>query len=74
MVGKKVHSRSGKNLPLGRQRRIFDREKVRALRAEGLSYRQIASRLDLEEGTVRRVLQPSNAATAPRQNLTADIP
>ena len=30
-VGKEVHSRSGKNLPVGRPMRVFDREKVRAL-------------------------------------------
>jgi DNA invertase Pin-like site-specific DNA recombinase len=72
-VGKEVHSRSGKNLPPGGPRRVFDREKVRALRAEGLSYRKIASRLCLGEGTVRRVLQVSNAPTGPRQNPATDI-
>jgi DNA invertase Pin-like site-specific DNA recombinase len=72
-VGKEVHSRSGKDLPLGGPRKVFDREKVRALRAEGLSYRQIASRLALGEGTVRRVLQASKAPTGPRQDPATDI-
>jgi putative DNA-invertase from lambdoid prophage Rac len=54
-VGKETRSRSGKNLPVGRPRRIFDLERVAELRAQGLSYRQIASTLNLGEGTVRRV-------------------
>jgi DNA invertase Pin-like site-specific DNA recombinase len=56
-VGKEVHSRSGKNLPVGRPRRTFDRYQVLNLRARGLSYRQIARQLGIGEGTVRRVLQ-----------------
>jgi putative DNA-invertase from lambdoid prophage Rac len=56
-VGKEVHSRSGKDLPVGRPKRIFDRQKVFDLRSRGLSYRQISRALKIGEGTVRRVLK-----------------
>jgi putative DNA-invertase from lambdoid prophage Rac len=72
-VGKETRSRSGKNLPVGRPRRVFDRHIVSELRAEGLSYRQIASRLSLGEGTVRRTLRESNGTTDTRQNPTGPI-
>jgi putative DNA-invertase from lambdoid prophage Rac len=55
-VGKEVHSRSGKDLPVGRPKRIFARQEVLELRKRGLSYRQIARRLGIGEGTVRRFL------------------
>jgi DNA invertase Pin-like site-specific DNA recombinase len=55
-VGKEVHSRSGKDLPVGRPKRIFARQRVLELRAHGHSYRQIARQLEIGEGTVRRVL------------------
>ena len=57
-VGKGVYSRSGRNLPPYRPRRIFDREQVAALRQEGSSLRQIAKKLGLGLGTVTRTLQP----------------
>ena len=41
-VGKEVHSKSGKDLPVGRPKRIFARQRVFELRAQGFSYRQIA--------------------------------
>src|SRR5207245_4336664 len=50
-VGKEVHSRSGKDLPVGRPRRTFDRYQVFQLRAGGLSYRQIACQMRIGEGT-----------------------
>ncbi len=56
-VGKAVYSRSGKNLPPHRPRRIFDRDQVAKLRRQGLSMRQIAKRLGLGLGTVTRTLQ-----------------
>jgi DNA invertase Pin-like site-specific DNA recombinase len=56
-VGKTVHSRSGKNLPPHRPKKIFDREQVVMLRQQGLSLRKIAERLDLRLGTVTRTLQ-----------------
>jgi hypothetical protein len=54
---------------VGRPRRVFDRERVAALRAHGLSDRRIASRLGLGDGTVRRVLRAQKARTEPRQTL-----
>lgn len=51
-VGKEIRSRSGKNLPVGRPRRVFDRQRVIELRSQGLSPRKIASSLGLGEGTV----------------------
>jgi DNA invertase Pin-like site-specific DNA recombinase len=55
-VGKEVHSKSGKDLPVGRPKRIFARQEVLELRGRGLSYRQIARVMRIGEGTVRRVL------------------
>jgi DNA invertase Pin-like site-specific DNA recombinase len=55
-VGKEVHSKSGKDLPVGRPKRVFARERVPELRAMGYSYRRIARQLKIGEGTVRRVI------------------
>jgi DNA invertase Pin-like site-specific DNA recombinase len=55
-VGKGVFSRSGRNLPPHRPRRIFDREEVATLRAQGLSIRGIAKRVGVGVGTVVRAL------------------
>ena len=72
-VGKETRSRSGKNLPVGRPKRVLDRHSVTALRAQGLSYRQIASRFGAGEGTVRRVLQAASSSMEACQNLAAEI-
>jgi DNA invertase Pin-like site-specific DNA recombinase len=56
-VGKTVYSRSGKNLPPHRPRKIFNHDEVAALRAQGLSIRAIAIRLGVGVGTVARTLQ-----------------
>ena len=56
-VGRTVHSRSGKDLPAHRPRKIFDREKVVRLRQDGLSLRQIAKSMGIGLGTVSRTLQ-----------------
>ena len=53
-VGKEVQSRSGKNLPVGRPKRIFDRQAVHKLRQKGLSWRAIAKELGVGKGTVIR--------------------
>ena len=55
-VGKAVHSRSGRNLPPHRPKKVFDREEVVRLRHQGRSYRQIANALGLGVGTVVRTL------------------
>jgi DNA invertase Pin-like site-specific DNA recombinase len=47
-------TKSGK--PIGRPRAVFRRDQVLQLRGEGLSWREIARRLGIGEGTVRRVL------------------
>jgi DNA invertase Pin-like site-specific DNA recombinase len=41
-VGKTVYSRSGRNMPPHRPKKVFDREEVVRLRRQGKSYRQIA--------------------------------
>lgn len=59
-VGKTVYSRSGKNLPVGRPRRIFNRERVAQMRRSGASIRAIARGLGAGVGTVRRTLLESS--------------
>ena len=56
-VGKTVYSRSGRNMPPHRPKKVFDREEVARLRNQGRSYRQIAETLRLGIGTVVRTLQ-----------------
>ena len=46
---------------IGRPRSVFDRGQVTKLRAAGFSWKIIASRLGVGEGTVRRVLLASTA-------------
>ena len=53
-VGRTVYSRSGRNLPPHRPRRVFDRDEVLRLRRQGWSYRQIAKSLGLGLGTSGR--------------------
>ncbi len=56
-------TRSGN--PIGRPRRVFDREEVLSLRRQGLSIAKIARRMGLGAGTVVRVIQaPADDATA----------
>jgi DNA invertase Pin-like site-specific DNA recombinase len=62
-VGRTVHSRSGRDLPPHRPRRIFDREAVISLHRQGLSMRQIARQLDLGVGTVSRTLKERSKST-----------
>jgi DNA invertase Pin-like site-specific DNA recombinase len=56
-VGKTVYSRSGRNLPPHRPKKVFDREGVVRLLYQGRSYRQIAKTLGIGTGTVVRTLQ-----------------
>lgn len=62
-------TKSGK--PIGRPRAVFPRGQVLQLHSEGLSGREIARRLGVGEGTVRRVLTPPIRAPGARQNLLA---
>jgi putative DNA-invertase from lambdoid prophage Rac len=73
-VGKEARSRLGKNLPVGRPRRIFDRQRVHKLRRQGLSPRKIAATMGLGEGTVRRVLRAAGRPSETRQNPVVGIP
>lgn len=56
-LGKTVYSRSGRNMPPHRPRKILDREEVFQLRPQGRPYRQIAKFRGLGLGTVVRTLQ-----------------
>jgi DNA invertase Pin-like site-specific DNA recombinase len=56
LVGKTVHSRSGRDLPPHRPKKILNRDSVLKLRAQGLSLRKIAQRLGIGLGTVVRSL------------------
>src|SRR5215831_11915818 len=61
-AGIKAARKAGK--PLGRPKRVFDRSAVHALRAQGLSIREIATRLDVGMGTVTRTLAETLAEAA----------
>lgn len=63
-------TRSGR--AIGRPRRVFLRDRIPELLAEGLSPRQIARRLDVGEGTVRRAMPQPPSPTEPRQNPIAE--
>ena len=56
-VGRTVYSRSGRNLPPHRLRKIFDQDQVLRLGKRGLSMREIAKKLGLGLGTVTRTLR-----------------
>lgn len=55
-IGKDRHSKSGKDLPVGRPRAIFDRERARQMRSEGASFRKIAKTMGVGVDTVYRAL------------------
>jgi len=63
---KRFGTKSGK--PIGRPKRVFDRDQVVLLRSQGLSWPAIARRLHLGVGTVVRVYQERERQTAPCQN------
>jgi putative DNA-invertase from lambdoid prophage Rac len=50
-------SKSGKNLAVGRPKKIFDRRRVLDLQRAGKSLRQIATTLGVGKGTVERALR-----------------
>jgi len=62
-------TKSGK--PIGRPKAIFPRDQVDELRAQGLSGREIARRLGVGEGTVRRAMHQPPAPMEARQNPVA---
>lgn len=55
-IGRDLHTRSGADLPTGRPRRIFDRERARQLHAERVSLRVIAKELGVSLATVHRAV------------------
>lgn len=52
IIGKHRHSKSGKDLPTGRPRRVFRRDEALQMRAQGMSFRAIAKALQVPLGTV----------------------
>ncbi len=58
-IGKDKHTKSGKDLPHGRPKKIFRRDEVFRLRAQKppMSLRKIAARLDLSMSAVVRCLE-----------------
>jgi putative DNA-invertase from lambdoid prophage Rac len=56
-AGRVRRSRSGKNLPHGAPRKVWRRERVVDLRAQGMSIRKMAAELGTTYGSVRRVLK-----------------
>ena len=57
-VGKEIHSRSGKDLPVGRPKRIFCPAGSLGTTWSSAN-RQIARQMEIGEGTVRRLLAPT---------------
>jgi putative DNA-invertase from lambdoid prophage Rac len=60
-IGTARHSRSGKDLAVGRPRKIFRRDRAAKLRADGLSWREIARELGVPPSTVRRAVMGCGA-------------
>lgn len=56
VIGKRKSSKSGKNLPIGRPKIIFNRGKVEELRAAGKSWNEIVSETGQSKTTIRRAL------------------
>jgi DNA invertase Pin-like site-specific DNA recombinase len=66
--GHDVHSRSGKDLPTGRPKRIFNRAKALEMRQAKISWRRIAEELDVPVGTLRDAIgKLSSNHTPPEQ-------
>ncbi len=56
-IGKERHSRSGKDLAIGRPRKIFRRDEAARLRKQGLSWRAIAKKMGVPVSTIRDAIQ-----------------
>jgi DNA invertase Pin-like site-specific DNA recombinase len=56
-VGKERHSRSGKDLAVGRPQKIFRRDQAAKLRKGGMSFRAIAAKMGVPETSIRRSLK-----------------
>jgi len=55
-VGSQRHSKSGKDLPVGSQRRIFDHRRAASMRKRGASIREIARALGVAKSIIERDL------------------
>ena len=66
------HNGTKSGRPIGRPKVIFPRDRVTELRAQGLSGREIARRLGVGQGTVRRAMRQPPVPTDARQNPIAD--
>ncbi len=55
-IGTAKHSKSGKDLPTGRPRKVFNRQRILDLKAAGLSLNQIVAETGIAKTTVRRTL------------------
>jgi DNA invertase Pin-like site-specific DNA recombinase len=64
-IGKDRHSRSGKDLAVGRPRKIFRRGQAVKLRDAGLSWRAIAKQMGVPETTIRRVFKELKVSERP---------
>ncbi len=62
-VGAERQSRSGKNLPQGRPRCVFDRQRAMELRDKGMSMRAIAAKLQVSVGTIHSVVSERSQKT-----------
>jgi site-specific DNA recombinase len=56
-VGTLRHSKSGKDLPIGRPRLVVDRRKVRRLAEKGQSIREIAKTVGVSKSAIARILK-----------------
>ena len=65
-VGKnKLHqSRTGKNLPVGRPMKVFDRSRAVEMRAQGMSWGKIAKELGANLETVRLAVRKALASAS----------
>lgn len=60
-AGKAVTSRSGRNLPIGRPKSVFDRHGVCELRAAGKSWAEIAAATGVSKSAARRAVESLSA-------------
>lgn len=60
-LGRDLHTRSGKDLPNGRPKKVMDRRKAWDLRTQGKSFREISKALGVPMSTVRRAILESGS-------------
>jgi len=71
-VGKARHSKSGKDMPCGRPRKVFRRDLAEQMRARGDSWRAIARELGVAQATIRKALaERKDAARPPKRRRGA---